>query len=89
MSVRLTFMMLFLAVGFAAGAHAGEARHRESAAPRTDFEIFSVGVDGKQRRDLSRTSFDDRNPVLSPNGRRIVFIRWSNSAGRSLAMGSG
>ncbi len=78
MSVRLTFMMLFLAVGFAAGAHAGEARHRESAAPRTDFEIFSVGVDGKQRRNLSRTSFEDRDPVLSPNGRRIVFMRWSN-----------
>jgi len=79
MTVRLTVMMLSLAVSFAAGAHAGDARHRESAAPRSDFEIFSVGVDGKHRRNLSRSALDDRFPAVSPDGRRIIFSRWGGS----------
>jgi Tol biopolymer transport system component len=79
MSMRLIVVVPVLALGFAVGAHAGEARHGESAAPRSDFEIFSVGVDGKDRRNLSRNALDERNPVVSPNGRRIAFTRWGGS----------
>ena len=79
MSVRLTLLMLVPAVCFGAGAQTGDARQREAAVARSDFEIFSVGVDGKHRRNLSRNALDEAGPVVSPNGRRIAFTRWGGS----------
>jgi TolB protein len=36
-------------------------------------EIYSVGIDGRGRRNLTRTPEWDSEPQLSPDGRRILF----------------
>ena len=44
--------------------------------PAGDAEIFSIGVDGTARRNISQNpSTFDTSPVVSPSGARIAFLR--------------
>ena len=38
-------------------------------------QIYSARVDGATAKNLSRTRFDDDWPAVSPNGRKIAFVR--------------
>jgi TolB protein len=44
-------------------------------------EIHAVTANGKFRRRLTRDSYDDFSPALSPDGRRVVFVRATGEAG--------
>ena len=57
-----------LAIGVVGGAQRGEAVNRLKAVPRTDFEIFSIGVDGRAKHNLTHETADDQAPALSPDG---------------------
>jgi Tol biopolymer transport system component len=38
-------------------------------------EVFSVGVSGRGRRNLSRSTAQENWPTVSPDGRRVAFVR--------------
>jgi Tol biopolymer transport system component len=42
---------------------------------KSDFEIFSVGADGSELRQLTRNSLQDWMPAWSPSRGRIAFVR--------------
>src|SRR4051812_42439557 len=42
-------------------------------------EIYSIGVDGSGRRDLTRDQVDDGDPAWSPNGDRVAFRAYRSS----------
>jgi Tol biopolymer transport system component len=54
------------------------------ASDRTgNFEIYSMRADGTRLGQLTRSPVDEMEPVLSPDGRRIVFAR-ADRTGHSL-----
>jgi Tol biopolymer transport system component len=53
---------------------AGIARSDATPIPPS-FEIYSVGVNGAGIRNLTHSILDDHSPAVSPNGRKIAFIR--------------
>ncbi|MBA3744560.1 hypothetical protein [Sporichthya sp.] len=67
---------------FAADAAAGEtvvfAGDRDG-----DYEIFSINPDGSGLQQLTRNADLDKAPVISPDGHRIAFARYVESAGAS------
>ena len=58
--------------------HKAEDPAAERAARRTlfrNFEIETAGLDGSDRRQLTRSGLQDLSPVWSPDGTRIAFVR--------------
>jgi len=45
----------------------------DSAANYGNYDIYVMNADGSQLRNLTRNTVGDRNPVWSPDGRRIAF----------------
>ena len=39
------------------------------------FEIYSIGVNGAGIRNLTHSPLDEGSPAVSPNGRKIAFVR--------------
>jgi Tol biopolymer transport system component len=60
--------VLALLVPFAGGSEAARA-------PVPRGEIFVVGVDGRGRQNLTRTAATESELALSPDGRRIAYVR--------------
>jgi Tol biopolymer transport system component len=60
--------MLALLVPFAGGGEAARA-------PVPRGEIFVVGADGRGRQNLTRTAAGESELALSPDGRRIAYVR--------------
>jgi Tol biopolymer transport system component len=60
--------VLFLLVPFADGSEAARA-------PVPRGEIFVVGADGRGRQNLTRTAAAESELALSPDGRRIAYVR--------------
>jgi Tol biopolymer transport system component len=60
--------VLALLVPFAGGGEAARA-------PVLRGEIFVVGVDGRGRQNLTRTAAFESEIALSPDGRRITYVR--------------
>ena len=52
-------------------------RGDNSAASATarNFDIYSVSISGKTKRNLTRSPLDELAPAVSPDGRRVVFVR--------------
>jgi Tol biopolymer transport system component len=54
----------------------GKIVYSSSAGPNVNnAEIFSIGVDGSRRRDLTRNQADDGDFAWSPTGDRVAFVR--------------
>ncbi len=74
-----------LAVAVASGGSSGQsARDAElvvssNRAPNLWGEIYAVGADGRNARNLTRSGFDDREAALDPAGRTVAFV--SNRSG--------
>jgi TolB protein len=49
-----------------------------------DSEIWVMNPDGRSRVRLTRNAVQDRDPVWSPDGSQIAFIRWGGKAGALL-----
>ncbi len=43
--------------------------------PTGDIEIFVMNADGMGQKNLTRNTLTDRDPAISPDGRRIAFER--------------
>jgi Tol biopolymer transport system component len=75
---RLALSTLVLAV-------CGLAFVVESSSSDADYpeaDIFTVGVDGSGRRNLTKNYTDEDNePALSPDGRTLVFSRYRSEGG--------
>jgi len=82
MCIRVVVGLVALAVGLLAGTQRSDAGSRH-AGPRLDFEIFSVGLDGRPKRNLTHNAANDYWPALSPDGRRIAFVRGAQDASQS------
>jgi Tol biopolymer transport system component len=92
---RRLIIILLVVVAFSGLALATRAPARDSDDPDTD--IFMVNADGTDRRNLTKEpSVPDDNPVLSPNGRTLAFVRhrpegdfgeWKRSVARMPARG--
>ncbi len=39
-----------------------------------DLEIFSISIDGQNKRQLTNNQIDDGSPSFSPDGRKILFV---------------
>ena len=44
-----------------------------------DFEIYVMGADGSDQRNLTSSAFDDRFPAWTPDGARVVWSRFDAS----------
>jgi Tol biopolymer transport system component len=66
--MRRLVAVLALLVPFAGGSEAARA-------PVPRGEIFVVGVDGRGRQNLTRTAALESELALSPDGRRIAYLR--------------
>lgn len=56
------------------GAIPGE-RSSAAVGDVASFEIYSVQLDGTGKRNLTRNPLDDFAPSVSPNGRKVAFVR--------------
>jgi dipeptidyl aminopeptidase/acylaminoacyl peptidase len=45
------------------------------------LQIYAVRVDGGSAKNLSRTRFEDDWPAVSPDGRKIAFVRYVSDSG--------
>lgn len=62
------------AVAVLLGSLAAVAGGHASPVP-TSFDIYSLGLNGAGIRNLTHSLPDDDSPAVSPNGRKIAFIR--------------
>src|SRR6266545_1649839 len=51
------------------------AAHVDATPIPPSFEIYSIGVNGAGIRNLTHSPLDEDSPAVSPNGRKIAFIR--------------
>jgi Tol biopolymer transport system component len=56
---------------------------------RSDYEIFVMTPDGSQLTNLTNSWADDVAPVWSPDGRRIAFVSFRDTAAGKWGMGPG
>jgi TolB protein len=71
MSKRLALALLVVAIGSV--GFTLDAFSRGAASP--DLEIFVVNADGSGRHALTRNPAQDDHPVVSPDGRTVMFVR--------------
>ena len=73
-----TLSTALVGVLFMAAAPAwADSRIAYSAADRRDEDIYTALPDGSRKRVITSNRMDDFNPDLAPNGRKIVFARWT------------
>ncbi|HEX6575233.1 MAG TPA: invasin domain 3-containing protein [Gemmatimonadaceae bacterium] len=54
-----------------------------SARNGTTFDIYSMNVGTSVETQLTNTSYAEQDPVLSPNGNRVVYITWQSGLPRA------
>ena len=74
--VAAAALMVAALAGGSSGETAGtvELVVSSNQVPNLWGEIYVVGADGRGRRDLSKSLFDDRDPAVDPAGRTVAFV---------------
>jgi Tol biopolymer transport system component len=67
-------LVICATVALLLGSVAAAARSGASPLPPS-LEIYSVGVSGAGIRNLTHSPLDEDSPAVSPNGRKLAFIR--------------
>jgi Tol biopolymer transport system component len=52
----------------------------DTSCPAPSADIYSVGLDGKQLRRLTKLPADETQPALSPDGTRLAYVSKPNAA---------